>query len=250
MFLALAVLFFHTTGVSPSLTTPANQAAIVGSTPDVQQDLTAEDNAAKPAAEPKEPVATASAGSESNEGEAELFLNYASLQTRRDVARLFVGVEENPGPVTPSGTEAPAGSATSSDAADILKSPAFSSAGAPPLAAGRTSRALRMGRERAPKLWYTLVVAGHGAATFDAWSTRHVIQSGRGHELNPLLKPFAGSSALYGAIQVGPTLLDYLARRMMTSQKHWVRRLWWVPQVAGTAGSLWSGAHNLRVASH
>lgn len=242
MFLGLAALFFHTIAVSPSLTTPANQAAIVSPEPDLQRGSTTE-------AEPEESAAAAGAGLELNLGQAELFPDRASLQARGNVARLFRGVEEDPAPMAPSGTEPPASSAALSSAVEVLASPALSSADAPPLPAGRTSPPLRTGRERAPKLWYALIASGHGAATFDAWSTRHVIQSGRGHEVNPLLKPFAGSSALYGAVQVGPTLLDYLARRMVGSQKRWVRRLWWVPQVAGTAGSLWSGAHNLRVGS-
>ena len=63
------------------------------------------------------------------------------------------------------------------------------------------------------------------------------------------MRPFASSNALYGAMQVGPGMLDFLARHMMHSPKCWVRRLWWLPQVAGTAGSAWSGAHNLCVAN-
>ena len=105
-------------------------------------------------------------------------------------------------------------------------------------------------RKATPKAWYALSAAGHGAATFDAWTTRRVITSGRGQELNPLLRPFANSSALYGAIQVGPSLLDYLGRRMMRSEKTWVRRMWWLPQVVGTASSLLSGGHNLALARH
>jgi len=105
-------------------------------------------------------------------------------------------------------------------------------------------------RKATLKLWYALSAAGHGAATFDAWTTRRVITSGRGQELNPLLRPFANSSALYGAIQVGPSLLDYLGRRMMRSEKPWVRRMWWLPQVVGTASSLLSGGHNLALARH
>jgi hypothetical protein len=99
------------------------------------------------------------------------------------------------------------------------------------------------------RIWLTLTVAQHDAATFDAWSTRRVVSSGRGHEQNPLLKPFAGNASLYAAIQVGPTLLDYLALRMMRSQHGWVRHTWWLPQVLGTAISIAGGAHNLGVHS-
>jgi hypothetical protein len=96
-------------------------------------------------------------------------------------------------------------------------------------------------------VWYALALAGHGAAAFDAWSTRRVVGSGRGHEANPLLRPFAGSGVLYAAVQVGPTLADHLGRRMRTSQRRWARTLWWVPQVASTACSIIAGVHNLGV---
>lgn len=95
------------------------------------------------------------------------------------------------------------------------------------------------------RLWRTLLIVQHGAAVFDAWSTRNAIQNDGAHELNPLFRPFAGSDAIYAATQVGSGLFDYLGHRMMTSKKGWMRRLWWVPQVAGTIGSLFSGAHNM-----
>lgn len=98
------------------------------------------------------------------------------------------------------------------------------------------------------RLWRTLIVVQHGAAVFDAWSTRDAIQNGGAHELNPLFQPFAGSNAIYAATQVGPGLLDYLGYRMMKSKKGWMRRFWWVPQLAGTVGALFSGAHNLVIA--
>jgi hypothetical protein len=97
-------------------------------------------------------------------------------------------------------------------------------------------------------LWLTLSITQHSAATFDAWSTRRVISSGQGQEQNRLLRPFAGNASLYAAIQVGPALLDYLGRRMMRSQQGWTRHAWWLPQALGTAVSIASGVHNLRVA--
>lgn len=103
-------------------------------------------------------------------------------------------------------------------------------------------------RKAPVRLWRALLVAQHSAAVFDAWSTRDAIQNSGAHELNPFLRPFAGSSAIYAATQVGPGLLDYLGYRMMRSKKGWMRKLWWLPQVAGTVGSLFSGAHNLVIA--
>jgi hypothetical protein len=99
------------------------------------------------------------------------------------------------------------------------------------------------------RLWLPLTIAQHGAATFDAWSTRRVISSGQGQEQNLLLRPFAGNASLYAAIQVGPALLDYVGRRMMKSQQGWARHAWWLPQALGTAISIASGVHNMGVAS-
>jgi hypothetical protein len=95
------------------------------------------------------------------------------------------------------------------------------------------------------RIWRELTIASHSAATFDAWSTRHAITTTGAQEMNPLLKPFAGNASLYAAIQVGPALMDYVGRKMMYSRYNWVRRMWWVPQSASFASSLFCGAHNL-----
>jgi hypothetical protein len=95
---------------------------------------------------------------------------------------------------------------------------------------------------RQRKIWYGLVAAGHGAAVFDAYTTRRAISRGYGTESNPLLRPFANSNAMYFATQVSPAVMDYLGHRMMTSEHGWMRRIWWVPQVAGTACPLARGS--------
>jgi hypothetical protein len=95
------------------------------------------------------------------------------------------------------------------------------------------------------RIWRELTIASHSAATFDAWSTRHAITTTGAQEMNPLLKPFAGNASLYAAIQVGPALMDYVGRKMMYSRHNWVRHMWWVPQSASFASSLFCGAHNL-----
>ncbi len=97
------------------------------------------------------------------------------------------------------------------------------------------------------KLWYALAFTGHGAAAFDAWSTRRVISGNYGTESNPLLRPFAHNGSLYAATQVSPALMDYLGRRMMVSQHRWLRKMWWLPQTAGTGMSLAAGVHNVGV---
>jgi hypothetical protein len=97
------------------------------------------------------------------------------------------------------------------------------------------------------RIWMGLGIAAHSAATFDAWSTRHAITTAGAQELNPLLKPFAGNASLYAAIQVGPAVMDYIGRKMTYSRYSWVRRMWWVPQSASFASSLFCGVHNLGV---
>jgi hypothetical protein len=95
------------------------------------------------------------------------------------------------------------------------------------------------------RIWIGLGIASHGAATFDAWATRHVMTTAGAQELNPVLKPFAGNASLYAAIQVGPALMDYAGKKMMYSRHSWVRHMWWVPQSASFATSLFCGVHNL-----
>src|ERR1700730_5517983 len=97
------------------------------------------------------------------------------------------------------------------------------------------------------KLWYALAFAGSGAAGFDAWSTRRAITSGYGTEGNPFLRPFSHSGAMYAATQVSPVLMDFIGRRMMVSQHKLIRRLWWLPQAAGSGASVAAGVHNLRL---
>jgi hypothetical protein len=100
---------------------------------------------------------------------------------------------------------------------------------------------------RQRKTWYGLMAAGHAAAGFDAWTTRRAISGGYGREANPFLKPFASSNAIYAAIQVSPSLMDFLGKRMMVSRNPWIRKVWWLPQTAGASVSLLAGRHNLGV---
>jgi len=97
-------------------------------------------------------------------------------------------------------------------------------------------------------LWKGLAVAEHSAAVFDAWSTRQSLTSGNGYERDPLMKPFANSAAIYPVLQIAPFGADYLSHRFMRSNHVFLRRVWWIPQVASISGSMWCGARNLRVA--
>jgi len=93
------------------------------------------------------------------------------------------------------------------------------------------------------RLWLALSTAEHSAATYDAWSTRRALAAGR-VEADPLMRPFAGSAALYPAIQLVPFGLDYLAHRLQRSSG-WGHRIWWVPQSAATVTFLFSGSYNI-----
>jgi hypothetical protein len=104
---------------------------------------------------------------------------------------------------------------------------------------------LRAENRRKELMWRGLIIASSGAATFDAWSTRYTITHDGAQEMNPLLKPFAGNASLYAVIQVAPVALDYAGRKMMYSRHPWVRRMWWAPQSASFATSLFCGSHNL-----
>lgn len=95
--------------------------------------------------------------------------------------------------------------------------------------------------------WIALSIAAHSAAAFDAWSTRHAITTYGAQELDPLYKPFANNGSIYAVIQVGPAIMDYVAKRMMYSRNNFVRRMWWVPQTASMVSSVASGGHNLTV---
>ncbi|HLH09391.1 MAG TPA: hypothetical protein VKW78_19290 [Terriglobales bacterium] len=99
---------------------------------------------------------------------------------------------------------------------------------------------------RNSRIWYSLVVANHIGAGFDAYSTRQAIGHGA-QELNPFLKPFASSAAIYPALQVWPTGMDFLGNRMMHSQNRVLRKVWWVPQAASTVAFVSFGFHNLKV---
>lgn len=100
---------------------------------------------------------------------------------------------------------------------------------------------------RQRKIWYGLAVAGHAGAAFDAWSTHRAVAGGYGQEANPFLRPYANSNAIYAATQVSPLVMDYIGKRMMTSQHGWMRKVWWLPQAAGAGFSFASAAHNVSV---
>jgi hypothetical protein len=138
-----------------------------------------------------------------------------------------------------SGTDADASSSSSTEGIGPGSQP-FSNAPIKPA----VDRPVESPRQR--KIWYSLMAAGHGAAAFDAWSTRRAVSGGYGTEGDPLLRPFAHSGAMYAATQVSPAIMDFIGRRMMTSNHGLMRRFWWVPQAAGAGFSFGAGIHNYR----
>lgn len=96
--------------------------------------------------------------------------------------------------------------------------------------------------------WLALSVVQSAAAGFDAYSTRYAVGHGAVEE-DPLMRPFAHSSSIYVVSQLCPVGLDFVARRMQHSPNGFIRRMWWLPQTTSTGMYLFSGIHNMRVAS-
>ncbi len=94
--------------------------------------------------------------------------------------------------------------------------------------------------------WLALALLQHGAAAFDAYSTRQAVGHGAVED-NPMLRPFAGSPAIYAATQVAPLLFDLMARHMQRSEYPLFRRFWWMPQTVSAGLSIFSGVHNLHL---
>ena len=139
----------------------------------------------------------------------------------------------------------PASPASAAAAPEPASPAAFEPA---PIRSVRTQPIGPISDRRQNREWLALSIAAHGAAGFDAWSTRRVISSVPGaQEMNPFLRPFAGNASMYVAVQVLPTALDYLSRRMMHSEHAWARHTWWLPQAVSAVVSVTSGVHNLGV---
>jgi hypothetical protein len=95
--------------------------------------------------------------------------------------------------------------------------------------------------------WYSLLIAEHAGAVLDAWSTRRALSGNYGREGDPLMRPFAHSGTIYIATQVTPFLMDILSRCLMTSERPWLHKLWWVPQSTMASVSFEAGIHNIGV---
>ena len=103
-------------------------------------------------------------------------------------------------------------------------------------------------KEPSRRAWLILSAVQHGAAGFDAYSTRVAISRGA-VESDPLMRPFAHSNAMYFANQIGPLGLDYVARKMQRSHNSFLRHTWWMPQAVASADFIYCGFHNMGVAA-
>jgi hypothetical protein len=153
-----------------------------------------------------------------------------------------------PGSRTPLDPGVPGAVPTISLADATTNSQSFSMFRLPEAAPAKPIRVIAAETTPPRKSWLLLSIAQHGAAAFDAYTTRQAISAGA-HEDDPLMRPFAHSPAIYAVSQISPTLLDYAARRMQRSQYAFLRHSWWLPQSASTALFIFSGTHNLRVAT-
>jgi hypothetical protein len=137
-------------------------------------------------------------------------------------------------------------------ASNVIREPAVIEPRYAPPAPGSSAPAKAfLGRpyetSRQRKLWYALSFTGAGAASLDAWSTRRAFSRGYGVEGNPMLRPFSHSGALYAATQVSPLVMDFIGKRMIVSQHPLLRKVWWMPQVVGSAISVGAAIHNIRI---
>jgi hypothetical protein len=121
-----------------------------------------------------------------------------------------------------------------------LTGPSFSDSILLPPPAFRPPNELPVSHRR---LWLVLTTAEHSAAGYDAWSTRYALSNGR-VEADPLMRPFAGSAAIYPAIQLIPFGLDFLGHRLQRSSG-WTHHVWWLPQSLATVTFLFSGSYNV-----
>jgi hypothetical protein len=154
---------------------------------------------------------------------------------------------EAPGKTTSTENIAPSMIAVSLDSS-AQNSQSLSTLRVPEAPSAKSARVIAAEGMPSRRSWLILSIAQHSAATFDAYSTRRAVASGA-VEADPLLRPFAHSPGIYAAIQVGPAILDFAARRMQRSQNNFLRHTWWLPQSASTGLFLFSGVHNIHVAN-
>ena len=188
----------------------------------------------------KAPVASVEAGASSTKAAAKTEVAFADANSG---SMSFAPGRLVAEPITPLNAAAPAAANADPSPAAIEPTPLISSYRPVYGAPVRTVSDRWQKRE-----WLALSIAAHGGAGFDAWTTRKVLSNVPGaQEMNPLLRPFAGNASMYAAVQVAPTILDYVSRRMMNSRYDVLRHTWWLPQAVSAVVSVASGVHNIGV---
>jgi hypothetical protein len=186
------------------------------------------------------PVASAEAGASSAKAAAKTEVAFADANSS---SMSFAPGRLVAEPITPLNSAAPAAANADPSPAAIEPTPLISSYRPVYGAPVRTVSDRWQKRE-----WLALSIAAHGGAGFDAWTTRKVLSNVPGaQEMNPLLRPFAGNASMYAAVQVAPTILDYVSRRMMHSRYDVLRHTWWLPQAVSAVVSVASAVHNIGV---
>jgi len=91
-----------------------------------------------------------------------------------------------------------------------------------------------------------ILLLNHGAATFDAWSTRYMASRyPGGYEANPLERPFVNSNALYLTSQVDATIADFLFLHKWKNRKLQIAASLF--EGGTSSGHIYAGIHNLRL---
>lgn len=165
----------------------------------------------------------------------------AIVETAKNGSSLAARLPESPEPKIVKDRSMGAKSADSASR-EVASAPAIQPASAAVPIKPAFSREYENRRDK--KIWYGLMAVGHGAAAFDAWSTRRAVAGGYGTEANPFLRAASHSNMIYVATQVSPAVMDLLGRKMMTSHHSWIRKIWWLPQTAGAGLSISAGVHN------
>ncbi len=94
---------------------------------------------------------------------------------------------------------------------------------------------------------FLILLLNHGAATFDAWSTRYLVgQNLVGLEANPLERPFVHSNVLYLTNQGDAVIADILELHKWKKRKLRIASDFFATLVF--SGHLYSGIHNVRLA--
>jgi hypothetical protein len=88
-----------------------------------------------------------------------------------------------------------------------------------------------------------------GAALWDDFASRRVIGRG-GYERNPLMRPFVHGSGTLAAETIGEVwLVAFVADRMKHSQRAFLRRTWWLPQVLNISAKIYGGINSTAILS-